>query len=139
MECHANGDTCGTCGDNHTTRECMDSSKIFCVACKATDHASWDRECPEFQRKSAQIDKMHLEKALTYFPTDESWTLTARPDRILLEEHFPSQYVVGSLPQPSNTRRQLPTREIEHKQKQKQRRHSSDDMQRTLDRYMERR
>ena len=138
-ECHANLDTCGTCRENHTTRECKDSGKRFCVACKATDHASWDRMCPEFQRKSAHFDEMHPENALTYFPTDENWTLTARPDRIPLEERFPSRYAVGSLPPPSNTRRQLPTREIERKQRQKQRRRSIDDAQRTLDRYMERR
>ena len=138
-ECHANADTCGTCGENHTTRDCKDSGKRFCVACKVTDHASWDRACPEFQRKSTQFDKMHPENMLTYFPTDESWTLTARPDRIPLEEHFPSWYAVESLPLLSNTRRQLPTREIERKQKQKQRRQSIDNAQQTLDRYMERR
>ena len=134
-ECHANADTCGTCGENHTTRDCNGSDKRFCVACKATDHASWDRACPEFQRKSAQFDEMHPENALTYFPTDESWTLTARPDRIPLEERFPSRYAVGSLPPPSNTRRQLPTREIVRKKKQ--RGQSVDGKQRTLDRYME--
>ena len=128
-DCHATVDTCGTCGENHVTRECKDSSKRFCVACKATDHSSWDRMCPEFQRKSVQFNEMHPENVLTYFPTDESWTLMARPDRIPLEERFPSRYAVRSLPLPSNTRRQMPTREIKHKQKQKQRCQSIDNTQ----------
>ena len=136
-ECHASADTCRTCGENHTTRDCNDIDKRFCVACKVTDHASWDRACPEFQRKSMQFNKMHPENALTYFPTDESWTLMARPDRIPLEERFPSQYAVGSLPPPSSTRRQLPTRGIECRKKQ--RCQSINGKQQTLDRYMEKR
>ena len=136
-ECHTNTDTCGTCRDKHATRDCKDSGKQFCMACKATDHASWDRTCLEFQRKSVQFNKMHPENVLTYFPTDERWTLTARPDTIPLEEQFPSQYTVGSLPPPNSTRRQLPTREKGHKQKQ--RRQSINRTQQTLEGYMERR
>ena len=132
-ECHAKDDTCGTCGENHVTKECTDNGKRYCIACKATDHASWDRSCPEFRRKSAHFDKLHPENALTYFPTEESWTLTARLDRIPLEERFPSKYAVGSLPPPSHTRRQLPTREVARKQ-----RRSIDNTQGTLDRFVER-
>ena len=64
------------------------------------DHASWDRSCPEFQRKIAQFDEIHPENVLTYFPTNESWTLTARPERVPMEDRFPSRYTVGSLPPP---------------------------------------
>jgi hypothetical protein len=35
---------------------------------------------------------------MVYFPTDEDWTLTIRPDRIPIEEHFPQQFTVNSLP-----------------------------------------
>ena len=97
-ECQAKTDTCGTCGENHITKDCVDKGKRFCVACKSTDHASWDRSCPEFQRKIVQFDEIHPENALTYFPTEENWTLTARPERIPLEDRFPSRYAVGSLP-----------------------------------------
>ena len=136
-ECHAKVDTCGTCGENHVTSECTESEKRYCVACKATDHASWDRSCPEFRRKSAHFDELHPENALTYFPTEESWTLIARPERIPIDERFPSKYTVGSLPPPSQTRRQMPTREVERKQKRRKR--SMDSTQRTLDGYIERR
>ena len=59
---------------------------------------SWDKICPDFQRKSAQFDELHPENALTYFPTEDSWTLTARPERVRLESRFPSKFAVGSLP-----------------------------------------
>ena len=97
-ECQAKTDTCGTCGENHVTKDCADKGKRYCVACKATDHTSWDRSCPEFQRKIAQFDEIHPENALMYFPTKESWTLIARPERVPLEDRFPSRYAVGSLP-----------------------------------------
>ena len=135
-ECHAKADTCGTCRENHFTKDCTDNEKRYCVACKATDHASWDRSCPEFRKKSAHFDELHPENALTYFPTEESWTLTARPERVPIEDRFPSKYAVGSLPPPSQTRRQLPTREVA--KKQKRRRQNVDNTQGTLDGYVER-
>ena len=136
-ECHAKADTCVTCGENHITRECTDNERRYCVACKATDPVSWDRSCPEFRRKSVHFDKLHPENALTYFLSEESWTLTARPERILIDDRFPSKYAIGSLPLPSQTRRQLPTREVVRKQKR--RGHSVDSTQGALDRYIERR
>ena len=102
-DCQAKTDTCGTCGENHITTECIDKGKRFCVACKATNHASWDRSCPEFQRKITQFDEINPENVLTYFPTEESWTLTARPERVPLEDRFPSRYAVRSLPPPPVT------------------------------------
>ena len=136
-DCQAKSDICGTCGENHFTKDCVDKVTRFCVACKATDHASWDRSCPEFQRKIAQFDKIHPENALTYFPTDESWTLTARPERVPLDERFPSKYAVGSLPPPSQTRRAPPTREIGRKQKHRKR--NAGKNQGTLDGFLEKR
>ena len=118
-ECQAKMDTCRTCGENHIMKDCADKGKRYCVACKATEHASWDRSCLEFQRKIVQFNEIHPENALTYFPTDESWTLTARPERIPMEDRFLSRYAVGSLPPPSQTRRSPPTREIGKKQKRK--------------------
>jgi hypothetical protein len=52
------------------------------VACRTDDHASWDRMCPEFLRKSTHFDELHPENALTYFPTDANWTLSKRPEKI---------------------------------------------------------
>ena len=118
-KCQAKLDTCRTCSENHVTKDCVDKGKRYCVACKATDHVSWDRSCPEFQRKIVQFDEIHPENALTYFPTEESWTLTAGPERVPLGERFPSRFAVGSLPPPSHAKRTPPTREIGRKQKHK--------------------
>ena len=93
-ECLAKMDMCGTCGENHITKDCEDKGKRFCIACKAMDHASLDRLCPEFQRKIAQFDEIHPENALTYFPTEESWTLLARPERVPMEDRFLNRYAV---------------------------------------------
>ena len=136
-ECHAKADTCRTCGENHVTKDCTDNDKRYCVACKATDHVSWDRSCPEFCRKSAHFNELHPENALTYFPTEESWTLTVRPERVPIDDRFPGKYTVGSLPPPSQTRRQMLTREIA--KKQKRRRQSMNSTQGTLDGFIERR
>ena len=35
---------------------------------------------------------------MVYFPTEEEWTLTTRPDRIPVEERFPQHFAVNSLP-----------------------------------------
>ena len=107
------------------------------MACKATDHTSWDRSCPEFQRKIVQFNDIHLENALTYFPSEESWTLTARLERVPLGKRFPSKYGVGSLPPPSQAGRAPPTREIGRRQKHKRRNAANN--QGTLDRYLEKR
>lgn len=106
-ECHASADTCGTCGGEHATRECKEEGKRFCVSCRSEDHASWDRACPEFLRKSAHFDELHPENAPTYFPTEEERTHSTRPERIPVNSRFPMKYAVGellSLGQPSKQR-----------------------------------
>ena len=59
---------------------------------------------------------------MVYFPTDEDWTLTSKPDRILLEERFPPHYAVNSLPTANMNkkattkgRKQIPSRAITNK------------------------
>ena len=44
---------------------------------------------------------------LTYFPTEECWTLVARPERIPLEDRFPNKYLIG-LPQIPKTSKPCP-------------------------------
>ncbi len=119
MDCHASINTCGTCGEEHATRDCNKPNKRYCVACRSNEHASWDRNCPDFLRKSAQFDELHPENALTYFPTEESWTLIARPERIPLDERFPNRHAVISLPPPNHAGRPPPTRTMERKRKQR--------------------
>ena len=97
-ECRSEKDVCGTCGGDHTTRDCDEAGRRYCVSCRTEDHASWDRTCPEFIRKSAHFDELHPENALTYFPTDEEWTHSIRPERIPIESRFPERYAVGGLP-----------------------------------------
>ena len=90
-ECRANINTCRTCSGDHMTKECDEPDRRYCVSCRSDEHASWDRVCPEFQRKSAHFDEIHPENALTYFPTEEEWTHNARPDRIPLQNRFPAK------------------------------------------------
>ena len=116
-ECRAQKDTCGTCGGQHKTNECESENKRYCVSCKASTHASWDRSCPEFLRKCEEYSKFHPENSLVYFPTDEDWTRATRPERIPFEDKFPTHFSMGSLPPPSRTLRQPPTRPISKKNK----------------------
>jgi hypothetical protein len=110
-------DTCGTCGEDHRTIKCTNPEKRHCASCNTDTHASWDRNCPEFIKRGKTFDENHPENHMVYFPTDEGWTLTTRPDRIPLEERFPQRFAVNSLPitnkrAPANNKRPAPTRRI---------------------------
>ena len=118
-ECRAENDTCGTCGGDHTTRDCNEGDRRYCVSCRTEDHASWDRSCPEFQRKSAHFDSIHPENALTYFPTDEEWTHSVRPERIPVEDRFPERYSVGSLPPLEYAPRQRYRKQVDRRSRKK--------------------
>ena len=115
--CRAQTDTCGTCGGQHKSNECKAMNTKYCVSCKTDTHASWDHNCPEFARKCDEYSNFHPENNLIYFPTDEDWTLTTRPGQIPFEDKFPTHQVIGSLPPPNRTARQLPTRPIGKKGK----------------------
>ena len=69
-ECTASDNTCGTCGGEHCTNTCQNRSKLWCVSCQATNHASWDRNCPEFQRRCYLVDKQNPENSMPYFPME---------------------------------------------------------------------
>lgn len=101
QDCLETSDTCGTCGGNHRTNACDSKDNIYCVSCKNNDHASWDRSCPEFRRRCIIYDERHPENKMVYFPTEQDWTLTTRPDRIPLEERFPRDLAVNSHPRPT--------------------------------------
>jgi hypothetical protein len=63
---------------------------------------------------------MHPENNMVYFPTDERWTLTSRPDRIPLEERFPQRFAINSLPltnkrPPAKGKKAAPTKPITRK------------------------
>ena len=97
-DCQADKDTCGTCGGSHRTNACTNKGNVYCVSCRDKTHASWDRACPEFNRRCAVQDNRNPENAMPYYPTEHDWTLTARPHRIPLDERFPGRYAVNSLP-----------------------------------------
>lgn len=115
--CHRTKDICGTCGGEHRSSDCDGNWGNYCVSCKSTTHASWDRNCPEFAKRCAWYDRMHPENTLKFFPTDSSWTHEVRPEKIPFEDRFPTRFAVGSLPPPNRNGRGLPTRPIEKQPK----------------------
>ena len=105
--CIAPKDICGTCGAEHRTNECNSREKTFCVSCKSNDHASWNRDCPEFRRRCDQYDENYPENNLSYFPTEEEWTLIQRPNKIQRAEKFPTRYAVAALQQQGQPKQTL--------------------------------
>jgi hypothetical protein len=97
-ECPASDDTCGTCGGKHRTNTCRNKENLWCVTCERADHASWDRNCPEFNRRCCIMDERNPENSMPYFPTEQEWSQTVRQNRIPMEERFPGMYAVNSLP-----------------------------------------
>src|SRR5260221_7904172 len=93
----AGKDTCGTCGGEHCTKSCKATSKVHCVTCKDNSDPSWDRACPEFIRRCAIFDEKNPENGMVFYPTEQDWTLTMRPQRIPLEERFPQRFAVNSI------------------------------------------
>jgi hypothetical protein len=73
-ECPVSADTCGTCGGKHCTNACQNRDKHWCITCKSTDHASWDRNCPKFGRRCFMLDKRNPENHMPYFPTEQDWS-----------------------------------------------------------------
>ena len=107
-QCTSEHDVCGTCGNKHRTSECNNPQRRHCASCKVDTHASWDRNCPEFIKRSETYSERFPENKLPFFPTDENWTLTTRPDRIPLENRFPQRFAVNSLPTANANKRQRP-------------------------------
>lgn len=101
--CTASSDTCRTCRGDHRTISCNSKEKKHCVSCKSDGHASWDRDCPEFHRRCAQYDENYPENNLPYFPSNEEWMLTPRPNRLQFSEKFPARYSISAYPLPSQT------------------------------------
>ena len=132
--CRAQVDTCGTCGGQHKTNDCKADNVKYCISCKSDAHTSWDRNCPEFRRKCDEYSNFHPENNLIYFPTEEDWTLTARPGQIPFEDKFPTHLAIGSLPLPNRAARQLPTQPIGRKGK---RHNNNDNSQAVLEKFFD--
>lgn len=131
--CTASVNTCGTCRGNHRTNECTVKDKTYCASCKSEDHASWSRECPEFQRRCAQFDENYPENNLPYFPTDDDWSLTPRPNRLQLAEKYPAKYAISAYPQPNRTNQASGPKASNKQRKQQQAKLPAN--QSTMDRY----
>ena len=48
--------TCGRCGQNHETKQCI-SSSTHCSQCKGS-HTAWHHECPAWQREYQRLEKL---------------------------------------------------------------------------------
>lgn len=70
---------CGNCGHTHKTADCSvrnDPSKHRCINCKTAGHASWDRNCPDFQRRLR--NKRDSRTDYKYVVTEDEWTWERR-------------------------------------------------------------
>lgn len=97
-QCLDTVDTCGACGEGHSTNNCNNPHSRFCAVCMDNTHTSWDRSCPEFTRRREIYNNKHPENNLPFFPTSEEWTLTTRPDKIPFEDRFPQRFTVNDIP-----------------------------------------
>ena len=106
--CPSEKDICGNCGEEHRTSTCKNTNKLFCVACNEVTHASWSRNCPEFNRRCLIFDGRNPENAMPYFPTEQDWTLMVRPNSIPLEDRYPARFAVNTLPASGGGWQQVP-------------------------------
>lgn len=113
----AEKEACENCANEHRMKDCPSKIKQYCVSCRNNTHTSWDRTCPEFKCQVDQMDESHPENMLTYFPTEEDWTMHTCPSRLELDERFPAKYVVASLPPPAHEEQQVATRPIANKKR----------------------
>jgi hypothetical protein len=82
-DCLAAHDTCGTCSQRHRTSNCTNTQRPHCVPCGIAGHASWDRNCPIFQRKCSELNDRVDENNMPYFPTVEIWTQVREPPKTI--------------------------------------------------------
>jgi len=102
VQCLEAKNSCGNCAEDHHTNECPNPKHLFCISCKNNMHASWDRNCPKFHKRAAQIDENIPENMLKFFPTDENWTLRTLPiyHQSNINFNLPAKYAIASLPPP---------------------------------------
>ena len=75
--CTSKEPQCTRCAMGHATDEC--GARLCTFTCRNCEghHTSFDRECPKFIEKCAQLDTRCLENNLTYYPTDKPWSWAA--------------------------------------------------------------
>jgi len=80
-DCLSHTDRCANCAEEHKTSECQTPYIQRCIPCEANDHASWNRDCPEFERRCQALDDKYPENLMPYFPADEAWTHAQAPPK----------------------------------------------------------
>jgi hypothetical protein len=63
-ECTAPSDKCGNCTEGHRTDQCPQPDKTHCTSSNTSDHASWNRCCPVYDRRAKDCDARNLENLL---------------------------------------------------------------------------
>lgn len=83
--CVSNGPRCARCAMGHATEDCRAQLRSFtCRNCEGR-HASFDRECPKFIEKCAQLDMRCPENNLAFYPTDEPWSWATKATNYIQE------------------------------------------------------
>jgi hypothetical protein len=102
-ECLSHKDTCANCAEEHRTSDCSNKNRTCCISCESEDHASWNRNCPEFERCCTDTDSRYPENTMPYYPTDDIWTQVQAPPKAKpyvktsLAQQVPSQQTQGML------------------------------------------
>jgi hypothetical protein len=96
--------TCAQCSGPHDVSACK-SNQLKCVNCDSTDHASRDRNCPEFIRRCKLLNAKTPTNLLPYYPTEEEWTWSRLPINAPRGSN-------GSSPPPTQAGRQLTFEEM---------------------------
>lgn len=81
-DCKRDIDICGTCGQDHATREC-NTGMLHCVNCDADGHASWSRTCPAFVEATRKIQNANKLERYRFYPLVDdpsTWDHMDAPD-----------------------------------------------------------
>ena len=74
---------CARCAMNHETETCRAPERAFLCSNCEDRHPSYDRDCPRFMAKCAQLNVRCPENNLAFYPTDNPWlwaTVDSTPD-----------------------------------------------------------
>ena len=85
-DCDWDIDICGTCGQDHATRDC-NTGKLHCINCNSDVHASWSRTCPAFVEATRKIQNADRLEQYRFFPLLDdltTWDHMDAPDRDFL-------------------------------------------------------
>ena len=102
-DCDWDIDICGTCGQDHATRDC-NSGKLHCINCNSDAHASWSRTCPAFVAATRKIQNADRLERYRFFPLLDDPTTW---DHIDAPDHDPT-LTAPIIPHPTTERQGSP-------------------------------